>query len=98
MKLPILTEAQILGVKHPIVKGIARLCVTKNPTASLVAIIHCHRDMLSAHVCITSLYHDSLTHISDKDGACVVVCGKKMNRNMDDKTDMKIARLTKGAI
>lgn len=24
MKLPILTEAQILGVKHPIVKGIAR--------------------------------------------------------------------------
>lgn len=49
MKLPTLTEAQILGVKHPIVKGIARLCVTKNPTASLVAIIHCHRDMLSAY-------------------------------------------------
>lgn len=29
MKLPILTEAQILGVKHPIVKGIADLASRK---------------------------------------------------------------------
>lgn len=64
MKLPILTEAQILGVKHPIVKGIARLCVTKNSTASLVAIIYCHRNMLSAHICITpSITNPMITYI-----------------------------------
>jgi len=32
-----------------------------------------------------SLYHESHnnSHISDKDGACVVVCEKKMKRNID---------------
>lgn len=43
---------------------------------TIVAIIHCHRDILSAHVCITpSLTNPTITHIyiSDKDGACVVV-------------------------
>jgi len=51
MKLPILTEAQILGVKHPIVKGIARFLHHGKPyTASLVAITHTDVDITYVYI------------------------------------------------
>jgi len=81
---------------------------TKNSTASLVAIIYCHRDMLSAHICITpSITNPMITYISQIRMLHVLSFAKKrMNRNMD-KTDIKITvnnvqksyrTLTKGAI
>lgn len=66
---------------------------TKNSTASLVAIIYCHQDMLSAHICITPSHesHDNLyIYISQIRMLHVLSFAKKrMNRNMD-KTDIKI--------
>lgn len=59
MKLPILTEAQILGVKHPIVKGIARLCVTKNSHGFTSS----NYSLSPRHIIGSRLYH-SLYHES----------------------------------
>lgn len=84
MKLPILTEAQILGVKHPIVKGTARILHHEKPYGFTSS------DILYLQLTDISIYrftalitpspdpsHDKSRIISDKDGACVVVCKEK---------------------